>query len=84
MRPPHSVEYYDHPGPRIKDPSHPRNRRQKIGIQIGPASRVAPIDKLSVVLVIFFAALFLGERLTWSRTLGGMLIMAGALVVAME
>ena len=53
-------------------------------LQIGPASRVAPIDKLSVVLVIFFAALFLGERLTWARTLGGLLIMAGALVVAME
>jgi len=53
-------------------------------LQIGPASRVAPIDKLSVVLVIIFAALFLGERLSWSRTLGGLLIMAGALVVAME
>jgi len=53
-------------------------------LQIGPASRVAPIDKLSVVLVIVFAALFLGERLTWSRTVGGLLIMAGALVVALE
>jgi len=53
-------------------------------LQAGPASRVAPIDKLSVVLVMVFAALFLGEHLTWSRTLGGALITAGALVVAME
>src|SRR5579884_2227376 len=34
-------------------------------LQLGPASRVAPIDKLSVVLVILAASLFLGERLTW-------------------
>ncbi len=53
-------------------------------LQAGPASRVAPIDKLSVVLVMVFAALFLGEHLTWSRILGGALITAGALVVAME
>ena len=53
-------------------------------LQIGPASRVAPIDKLSVVMVIFFAALFLGEHLTWARVLGGVLITAGALVIAME
>ena len=53
-------------------------------LQAGPASRVAPIDKLSVVLVMVFAALFLGEHLTWARTLGGALITAGALVVAME
>src|SRR3954468_17201343 len=50
-------------------------------LQIGPASRVAPIDKLSVVLVIVFAALFLGERLTWGKGLGGLLIAAGAIAV---
>ena len=53
-------------------------------LQLGPASRVAPIDKLSVVLVMVFAALFLGEHLTWSRILGVALITAGALIVAME
>ena len=37
-------------------------------LQLGPASRVAPIDKLSVVLVIGFAALFLGETFNaWAR-----------------
>jgi transporter family protein len=53
-------------------------------LQLGPASRVAPIDKLSVVLVILFAALFLGEKLTWGKALGGALIVAGAIFVALD
>ena len=53
-------------------------------LQAGPASRVAPIDKLSVALVILLAALFLGERLTWSKGLGGLLIVAGAITIALE
>ena len=48
----------------------------------GPASAVAPIDKLSVVLVILFAALFLGEPLTWKTAVGGGLILAGVLTIA--
>ncbi len=51
-------------------------------LQIGPASRVAPVDKLSVVLVILCSALFLGEALTWPKVLGGLLIFAGVVVVA--
>jgi bacterial/archaeal transporter family protein len=53
-------------------------------LQAGPASRVAPVDKLSVALVILFAALFLGERLTWGKGIGGVLIVAGAIVIALE
>jgi transporter family protein len=53
-------------------------------LQVGPASRVAPVDKLSVALVILLAALFLGERLTWAKGVGGLLIVAGAIVLAME
>jgi transporter family protein len=53
-------------------------------LQIGPASRVAPIDKLSVVLVILFGTLFLGEKLTWGKALGGVLIFAGAIAVALD
>lgn len=53
-------------------------------LQMGPASRVAPIDKLSVALVIGFAALFLGEKLTWAKAIGGSLIVAGAIVIALE
>jgi len=47
-------------------------------LQLGPASAVAPIDKLSVVLVILFAWLFLGEGLTVHKVLGGLLIAGGA------
>jgi len=53
-------------------------------LQVGPASRVAPIDKLSVVLVILFAALFLGEGLTWGKGVGGLLIVAGAIAIALD
>jgi transporter family protein len=53
-------------------------------LQIGQASRVAPIDKLSVALVILLGALVLGERLTWAKGIGGFLIVAGAIVIALE
>jgi transporter family protein len=43
---------------------------------------VAPIDKLSVVLVVLFAAAFLHEPLNWKTALGGVLIAAGAIVIA--
>jgi len=50
-------------------------------LQLGEASKVAPIDKLSVVVVLALAAIFLGERLTWTHWLGGSLIVAGAVVL---
>ena len=53
-------------------------------LQLGEASRVAPVDKLSVAFVILFAALFLGERLTLVRGAGGLPIMAGAIILALE
>lgn len=52
-------------------------------LQLGPASRVAPIDKLSVPLVIVFAWLLLGEKLTAPALVGGLLITAGAVVIAL-
>lgn len=51
-------------------------------LQLGQASQVAPVDKLSVVFAIAFAALFLHESLTWQHWVGGALILAGALVIA--
>lgn len=51
-------------------------------LQLGEASRVAPIDKLSVALVLVFAAIFLGERLTLLQGVGALLIVAGAVVLA--
>ena len=50
-------------------------------LQLGEASRVIPIDKLSVVFSLVLAAVILGERLTWTKVLGGALITAGALVL---
>ena len=52
-------------------------------LQIGPVSGVAPIDKLSVALVIVFAWLLLGEKLTGTAIIGGALITAGAVVIAL-
>ena len=51
-------------------------------LQIGEASRVAPVDKLSVVFVMLFAVFFLRETLTLQQWLGGLLIVAGAIVLA--
>jgi len=53
-------------------------------LQLGEASRVAPIDKLSVVFAIVLAAVFLHERLNWHHLVGGSLIVAGALVIAWQ
>ena len=51
-------------------------------LKIGNAAQVAPIDKLSVVLVAVFGAVFLGERLSGANWLGVALIAAGAVLVA--
>ncbi|HEY2153154.1 MAG TPA: EamA family transporter [Vicinamibacterales bacterium] len=49
-------------------------------LQLGPASRVAPIDKLSLPLTIVLAALFLGEPIGLRTALGVALMTAGALL----
>jgi transporter family protein len=51
-------------------------------LKLGDASRVAPIDKLSVVLVAIFGVMFLGERLSGTSWAGVALIAAGAVLVA--
>jgi transporter family protein len=51
-------------------------------LKLGNASQVAPIDKLSVVLVALFGVIFLGEKLTGVNWLGILLIAAGAFLVA--
>jgi transporter family protein len=51
-------------------------------LKLGDAAQVAPVDKLSVVLVAIFGVLFLGEKLTAPNWLGVMLIAAGAILVA--
>ena len=52
-------------------------------LQAGPASRVAPVDKLSVALVVVFAVLFLGERLDAKTALGAAMIAGGVLIMAL-
>jgi transporter family protein len=51
-------------------------------LKIGEAAKVAPIDKLSVVLVAIFGVIFLGEKLSGPNWLGVALIAAGAVLVA--
>lgn len=50
-------------------------------MSLGPVSKVAPIDKLSVAFAIILAILFLGENLTWQVFLGAGLIILGAMVI---
>ncbi len=52
-------------------------------LQLGEASRVAPIDKFSVALAIIMAFVFLGEKPTLGNVLGGALVTAGVLVAAL-
>lgn len=53
-------------------------------LSIGQASKVAPIDKLSVVFVILLAAPILGEALTARKLAGGVLIAAGAILLSLS
>ncbi|HEX4032149.1 MAG TPA: EamA family transporter [Terracidiphilus sp.] len=52
-------------------------------LQLGPVSRVAPLDKLSVPLVMLFAWLLLGEKINAAAIVGGLLITAGAIVMVL-
>jgi len=53
-------------------------------LQIGDASKVAPVDKFSLVLVAVFAFAFLGERPNAQEWLGIALIAGGVLVLALK
>lgn len=52
-------------------------------LQLGPASRVAPIDKFSVALAVAMAFVFLKEKPTTGNVLGAILVTAGVLVAAL-
>lgn len=53
-------------------------------LKLGNASQVAPIDKLSVILVAVFGVMFLSEKLSFSNWLGICLMAVGALLVAIK
>ncbi|KKU46055.1 MAG: hypothetical protein UX64_C0014G0017 [Microgenomates group bacterium GW2011_GWC2_46_7] len=52
-------------------------------LQLGEASKVVPIDKLSLVLAVIMAVVFLHEKLTWPTAIGSVMITIGVLVIAM-
>lgn len=52
-------------------------------LQLGPVSKVAPVDKLSVAIAIVLGLVFLGEKPSWPLAIGGLLIVAGSLVIAL-
>lgn len=52
-------------------------------LQLAPASRVAPVDKLSVVFVVVFAVIFLGEQLSWKVGIGAAFVTLGALLMVL-
>lgn len=52
-------------------------------LKLGPASRVAPVDKLSVIFAIVLAVVFLGEKLSLKAALGALLVGAGAVLLAL-
>ncbi|MBI0021443.1 EamA family transporter [Bartonella sp. W8097] len=53
-------------------------------LQLGDASHVAPIDKLSVIFVAIFGVTFLGEKLTAINWTGVVLIAAGVILLALK
>jgi transporter family protein len=54
-----------------------------IALKNGPAHGVAALDRLSVVLVLILAALFLGEGITWKSALGALLMTLGAIFMVL-
>jgi transporter family protein len=55
-----------------------------IALKLGKASQVAPIDRLSIVFVIIFAALFLGEKITEKVAIGTALMAVGAILIVLS
>lgn len=53
-------------------------------LKLGQASQVAPVDKLSVVLVAIFGAVFLGEKMDLQGWIGVSLVAAGAVTLAIK
>lgn len=52
-------------------------------LALAPASKVAPVDKLSLAFVVVLSVAILGETLVWKTLLGAALVVAGAVVIAL-
>ncbi|MCM3129695.1 MULTISPECIES: EamA family transporter [unclassified Paenibacillus] len=55
-----------------------------LALKYGKVSQVGPIDKLSVVVAVILAVVFLGEKITWLNGMGVILIALGAILVAIK
>ena len=55
-----------------------------LALQNGKVSQVGPIDKLSVVIAVIIAVLFLGEKISWVNAVGVAMIAGGAILVALK
>lgn len=55
-----------------------------LALKIGLATKVAVVDRLSLIFVIIFASIFLGEVLTWRTVLGALVMVSGALVITLK
>jgi transporter family protein len=55
-----------------------------VALKTGPVTAVAALDRLSVVFVVIFAMLFLGESLTWKTGAGALLIAMGAILMTLK
>lgn len=53
-------------------------------LKLGLATRVAALDRTSIVFVVIFSALFLGEPLTWKAALGAIFMVGGAILLAVK
>lgn len=53
-------------------------------LKYGLASRVAAIDRLSLIFIILFAAVFLGEAFGWKSALGAILMVIGAILITLK
>jgi transporter family protein len=55
-----------------------------LALKSGPASAVAAIDRLSLVFIVFLAAIFLGETFGWKTLVGTVLMVGGALLLTFK
>ncbi|MFM1651481.1 EamA family transporter [Brevibacillus sp. B_LB10_24] len=55
-----------------------------LALKYGNVSQVGPVDKLSVVIAVVLALLFLGEKISWVNAAGVVLIVAGTILVALK
>jgi transporter family protein len=53
-------------------------------LKTGLATKVVAIDRLSLVFVIILASIFLGENLGWRAVVGGLLMIAGAIIITLK